>query len=284
MQKEDLEIRTATRDEVKAIVDWAAAEGWNPGLHDAANYYTADPSGFFLGLLNGEPIASISAVKYGSSFGFMGFYIVKPEYRGQGYGFELGNAVMYYLGSCKIIGLDGVVEQQENYKRSGFELAFRNVRYETVNKGENLQHDGIVELSTLSFETIELYDKPFFPADRTAFLKAWIKQPGSAALGVVQKEKLVGYGVIRPCRTGYKIGPLFVDTPDLAEKLFLALRSKAKVSEPVYLDVPEVNPAAVSLAGNHNMKVVFETARMYKGGEPAMPLDRIFGITSFEVG
>ena len=29
---------------------------------------------------------------------------------------------------------------------------------------------------------------------------------------------------------------------------------------------------------------VFETARMYRGGQPQLPLDRVFGVTSFELG
>jgi len=32
------------------------------------------------------------------------------------------------------------------------------------------------------------------------------------------------------------------------------------------------------------MKPVFETARMYTGCAPALPLARAFGVTSFELG
>ena len=111
-------IRTMSRAEVDLAVAWAAAEGWNPGLHDAECYYTADPEGFWVGLLDGEPIATISAMKYGRSFGFIGFYIVKPEYRGKGYGFQIWKAAMDSLAG-RNIGLDGVIAQQENYKKSG---------------------------------------------------------------------------------------------------------------------------------------------------------------------
>jgi hypothetical protein len=53
---------------------------------------------------------------------------------------------------------------------------------------------------------------------------------------------------------------------------------------PIFLDTPAVNGAAVDLARGHNMTAVFETARMYAGGKPDLPLDRIFGVTSFELG
>ena len=264
-------------------IEWAAKEGWNPGIHDADSYFTADPNGFLIGLLDDEPISTISGIKYGESFGFLGFYIVKPEYRGKGYGIQIWNAGMEYLKG-RNIGLDGVVAQQENYKRSGFKLAYRNIRHEGVGGGNPPGNSEIVNLSTLPFETIDLYDRPFFPEDRSQFIKSWINQPECHALGIMQNGKLAGYGVIRTCRFGYKIGPLFANNPELAESLFLALRSKAKPSEPVFLDTPEVNQAAVALADRHKMKVTFETARMYTKEFPDMPLNRLFGVTSFEIG
>ncbi|MBB3059221.1 GNAT family N-acetyltransferase [Microbulbifer rhizosphaerae] len=283
MQNKDYSIKSATRKEVDIAISWAAAEGWNPGIYDADCYYTADPRGFLIGFLDEEPIATISVVKYSDTFGFLGFYIVKPEYRGHGYGLQIWNAGLQYLRGCNV-GLDGVVAQQDSYKKSGFRLAFRNRRYEGVGGGDFPINAEIVKLSSLPFETIAAYDRPFFPADRSHFIKAWIEQPECTALGIRDGGKLAGYGVLRKCRSGYKIGPLFADDPELAESLFLALRSAVQPSEPLYLDVPEINPAAVDLAKRYNMNVVFETARMYKGPEPDMPVNRIFGITSFEIG
>jgi len=137
---------------------------------------------------------------------------------------------------------------------------------------------------TIPFETIESYDRPLFPEVRSPFIKSWINQPDCTALGIMRGGKLVGYGVIRACRSGRKMGPLFADSPELAESLSLALKSGVKTKEPIYLDTPEVNRAAVSLAKLYNMEVVFETARMYAGERPDMPLHRVFGVTSFEVG
>jgi hypothetical protein len=74
-------IRTMTRDEIDLALEWAAAEGWNPGWHDAAAFHAADPEGFLIGHERGEPVALISAVRYGGSFGFIGFYIVRPDRR-----------------------------------------------------------------------------------------------------------------------------------------------------------------------------------------------------------
>lgn len=279
----DYVIRSMTRDEVDLAIAWAASEGWNPGLSDADCFYSADSQGFLIGEITHQPIATISAIKYGDTFGFIGFYIVKPEYRGQGYGMKLWNAALNYLAG-RNIGLDGVVAQQHNYQKSGFKLAYRNIRYEGISGGSDPNNSEIISLSQLPFEVIEQYDRPFFPEPRSQFLRSWLNQPESIALGVLEDGNLVGYSMIRPCRSGYKIGPLFADRPEFAEALFLALKSRVKPGQPIYLDVPEPNQQAVLLAEKHIMQLVFETARMYTGNFPNLPLDRIFGVTTFELG
>lgn len=276
-------IRPMLRHEVDLAIEWAAAEGWNPGLHDAECFFTADPTGFLIGLLDNEPIATLSAVRYGTDFGFLGFYIVKPAYRGQGYGLRLWHAGLDYLQG-RIIGLDGVVAQQDNYHKLGFNLAYRTTRYAGRAAEEQPDLAGIVPLATIPLAAVCAYDQPLFPADRTRFLHSWINQPHSTALGIVHDERLAGYGVLRPCRVGYKLGPLMADSPELANRLFAALCAHVPGNAPIYLDAPTVNPAAVALAHRHAMRAVFETARMYRGQFPTMPLDRVFGITSFELG
>jgi GNAT superfamily N-acetyltransferase len=284
MQNSNYMIREMTRQEVDIPIEWAAAEGWNPGLYDADCFHAADPHGFFIGLVNNEPVATISAVKYGDSFGFVGFYIVKPKYRGKGYGIEMWNAGLTYLNG-RTIGLDGVLSQQRNYQKSGFISACRNVRYLGQGGGSVPTDSKVVRLSQIPFNEIHEYDKLFFPESRIQFLRRWLDQPRSTALGIRKENgKLAGYGVMRICRAGYKIGPLFSENPKLAEDLFLALKAHSPEDASISVDVPEMNSAAVDLMKRHKMSIAFETVRMYRGKHPELNLNQIFGITSFELG
>jgi GNAT superfamily N-acetyltransferase len=124
----DLRIRVMRPGEIALAADWAAAEGWNPGHADAACFATVDPHGFLLGELDGQPAATISCVNYDDRFAFLGFYIVRPDLRGCGLGLRIWNAAMAHAG-MRTVGLDGVVAQQENYRKSGFRLAYPNIRY-----------------------------------------------------------------------------------------------------------------------------------------------------------
>jgi len=271
-----------SRAEADLAVEWAAGEGWNPGLEDAECFYACDPQGFFIGTLDGEPIGSISAVTYGERYGFLGFYIIKPAYRGQGYGIRLWNAAMAHLGS-RGAGLDGVVAQQDNYRKSGFEKAFSSFRFAGVSAASAIA-EPIADLTSLPLAELLAYDALCFPAPRTEFLKKWIHPPGGAALGYLLNDRLAGYGVIRACRNGYKIGPLFADSCEIARTLFSALTGSVKPGCPIFLDVPESNVPGLRIAQSLNMQPVFETARMYRGQVPQISSDRVFGITTFELG
>lgn len=278
-----MEIRGMTLPELEAVLEWAAAEGWNPGLQDALSFHAADPGGFLLGLLDGEPVASIFAVRYGAGFGFIGGYIVRPGFRGKGYGMEIWRAGMARLEG-RNIALDGVPAQQPNYARSGFRLAHRNVRFE--GRGSDVPAaDRVLPLGPQDAGEVVEYDRAFFPDDRAHFLRCWLQQEGSVAFGVRDSGgALLGYAVLRPCRAGFKIGPLCAESPEVAEELMQALRGRVPADEPVFLDVPEPNAAAVALAERHGMHACFETARMYTGADPGLPLARQYGITTFELG
>ena len=164
-EQEGLVVRRMTEADLELALDWAAAEGWNPGLHDAHCFYAADPQGFFLGEIDGAPVGCVSAVRYGLGFGFLGLYIVNPERRGQGFGLALWRAALDRLGD-RVVGLDGVVAQQENYRKSGFRLAFRNIRQRGEGGGE--APAGLADLEHSSSHEIARYDEALFrrPAKR----------------------------------------------------------------------------------------------------------------------
>ncbi|KRP91005.1 GCN5 family acetyltransferase [Bradyrhizobium yuanmingense] len=278
----DLQIRNLRPDEIALAVDWAAAEGWNPGLADAACFAIPDARGFFVGEIDGEPVATVSCVNYDDRFAFLGFYIVRERFRGAGHGLRIWNAAIAHAGA-RVIGLDGVVAQQENYKKSGFRLAYANIRYGGTVAGSVKPPADVVALDKVPFALVDADDASVFPAARSAFLRAWINTRGHVGRALLREGRLAAWGVIRPCRTGYKIGPLVADDRDAADQVVQALLGSAGAGE-VFLDVPAVNPVAIALAEALGLEPVFETARMYTGPIPPLRIDRVFGVTSFELG
>jgi GNAT superfamily N-acetyltransferase len=280
---ENLTIRPMAASEISLALDWAAAEGWNPGLEDADCFATVDPQGFWVGELGGESVATISVVNYDDRFAFLGCYIVRPDRRGQGLGWQLWQAAIAHAGS-RTIGLDGVLEQQDNYRRSGFMMAHRHIRYGGVVKpAAAAPTPPMVDLGAVPLDLIVAADRRVFPAARPDFLQAWITAPGHRSRGCLRGENLAGWGVIRPCRRGYKVGPLIARDPAIARAIFTDLTADLGDQE-VFLDVPKPHGAAVELALQQGLQPVFETARMYRGPNPSIALELIFGVTTFELG
>lgn len=285
MTKKHFDIRHMTENEIQKIaVAWANEQGWNPGLHDTESFYAQDPRGFFLATLNGEPIGCASAVIYDDNFAFFGFYIVQPEFRHYGYGFDITKARLAYVGD-RNIGLDGVIDMCDKYARLGFVTAHLNIRYE----GKPIPHMiktncHIHHITAAMFQDISRYDQQYFPAPRQLFLSHWLyPKEGQALVYQLPDQTILGYGVIRKCFKGYKIGPLFAHNHEIAEELFLQLIAITQ-NEPFYLDIPEPNQHALALVEKYGMQPSFKTNRMYTQGAPNIDLDHVFGITTFELG
>ncbi|NSY37180.1 GNAT family N-acetyltransferase [Leisingera sp. ANG59] len=282
--QDSYQIRPLESAEIRTAVDWAAREGWNPGPQDAACFASVDPQGFWGGYLGGQMIACISVVNYGEAFAFLGFYIVAPEFRGQGYGYALWQKALEHAGG-RVVGLDGVVDQQDNYRRSGFELAYRNIRFGGVPSG-GLEASEDYELTALSAPAAELevLDTRVFPAPRRGFWQQWLGAEGHISFAAHQDGRLSGFGTLRPCGSGCKIGPLVAVSRPAAEAVLARLLQEVPAGQEVFLDVPEPHAAAADLARGLGLEPVFETARMYRGPAPQLETDLIFGVTSFELG
>ena len=265
-------IRNLDLPEIATLLDWAAAEGWNPGLRDAVPFQAADPTGFFGAFVGGAMVAGISAVDYDAHFGFIGLYICHPDWRGQGHGKAVWDAGMAYLGQ-RTIGLDGVPEQQGNYASMGFVPAYETIRMSGVLPAMPASPT----LPAARLEDIASLDRQCFPALRQAFLQHWLSPPNRSFVHRADGD-VNAYGVVRPCRDGAKFGPLFADTAAAAIDMLDTL------SGPIHIDVPAAQTAWLAALSARGFSPGFQTTRMYRRRAPAISLDRVFGVTSLELG
>lgn len=276
-------IRQMRDHEIEFPISQAHKEGWNPGISDGPIFYNADPSGYFVAELDGAIVGCISAVAYDEAYGFVGFYIVLPEHRGKGIGMALGKRALEYMGN-RNIGIDGVVEQQENYKTIGFKFAYNNIRYSFLNPDKAEPDIRATEINENDLNALCEFDETVFPSKRREFLRDWISAPTHTALGLKNGNEFNGYITIRECYSGYKIGPLFAKDVDMARNLLNSALEKVPARSEIFMDIPDTNTAARDLISEFQMTKVFETARMYLKEEPQVAMDRIFGVTTFELG
>ena len=105
-----------------------------------------------------------------------------------------------------------------------------------------------------------------------------VRQPAPASL-----RRRRPPAVLRPCRVGFKFGPVFADRPDIAERLIDDLMARVNGAQ-VQIDVPEPNTDALALAAGRGLIESFGCARMYRGPVPGLLIDHVYGVTSFEFG
>lgn len=271
--------RTVSLSELETVLDWAAEEGWNPGLDDAAAFHAADPQGFFVALEDDTPVAAISVVNHSDDFAFLGLYLVRPGWRGRGLGFGLWHTAIAHAGS-RTIGLDGVEDQQANYARSGFAHAGGTTRY----GGRAMaRRDPMIRTATereipalISLEaSASGWPKP-------AYLAAWLRGTETRQTFLLEDNAgIAGFATIRRCRSGAKIGPLVCKDAEAARRLIE--HGAAALNADIMIDVPSTSTDLDALCREFGFTPGFRTARMYRGKAPATR-HPCYGVTSLELG
>jgi GNAT superfamily N-acetyltransferase len=282
---EGFAIDAMTREEAMLLGEWAAQEGWNPGLNDVAIAWSFDPAAFIALRHGDELVGGGCIISYRGAAGFMGLFIVRADYRGRGLGTILWHErlrrLRARLNPNAPIGMDGVFEMAPFYAKGGFEFLYRDLRYEGTASGE--PDAGAVPLENVDFSKIDMHDRLHVEAPRTEFLWAWLTQPGGRGLALIEDGQLTGYGFVRPCRVGYKAGPVFANNSACGKRLIHSLLSRVS-GQQVQIDIPEPNKAAVRIVEALGWKRSFGCARMVQGPKSALPVQQIFGVTSFEFG
>ena len=286
MNIENIVVKKLAYQDLETLMSWASQEGWNPGKNDAKVFWDTDPDGFYGCFFEDKLIAGGAIISYNGAYGFMGLFIVHSDYRNDGIGRKLWHfrrdMLISRLQPNASIGMDGVLAMQLFYCKGGFNIAYRDERYEFLSTSFSFSKD-ISTIESNDIETIVAYDATFFGCARAKFLEGWLNMPESKTFKYKKDNEILGYAVIRKAETGYKIGPLFANNLEIADELLKSCFS-AYPNDSVFLDIPTTNNDAVELVKKHGGKYVFECARMYYGKDPNTPINNIYGITTFELG
>ncbi len=274
-------MRTATAGEVAQALDWAAAEGWNPGTGDAAAFRAADPEGFFVAEAEGRPVAAISVVNHSDSYAFLGLYLCLPEFRGRGLGFALWNHALAHAGS-RTVGLDGVAAQEANYARSGFARTGATLRHEgpaPIGEAEGLRPAAGTDLPQLA-----ALDRRANGIERPRFLSAWLLRDAARRTVVLERNgTIAGFATARLCRDGAcKIGPVIAPDEEAAWALIAGAAASLEAVK-IIVDLPEAQAGLAARLQAAGFAMSFATARMYRGPAPVTGPE-LFAIATMELG
>ena len=297
--KTDFHIRYLRNNDISLVTKWARNEGFSPGTEDVFIYRHTDRQGVWVGCLNEHPIGCIAGVRYNEDYGFIGLFIVSKKYRGNGYGIQLWKHALEHLQNLSCIGLEAAPDRIKDYSLWGFKPSSKTTRWQMntsvqnsfLNKIENYSYKDFLltihEGSSIPNKAVQEYDAKREPTPRPHFLSDWLTNTSGNVLALLdQYGSCHGFGRIRPCLLtdglGWRIGPLLADSPKLAEILLIKLI--ASHSGIILVDSPGLNPSADVIFESLGFTSISETYRMYKGDQPTVPMDDVYGLACLELG
>ena len=125
-------------------------------------------------------------------------------------------------------------------------------------------------------------------ASRENILLEALSYPDTKGLFFQDDNKIKGYGLIRPCISGFRIGPLLADNLEVARCILMELLEYSG-SKNVIIDIPGINKDGQTLMIEFNAThdEQFDTIAMLKSGsfikyKPDMRKN--YGIFSLEIG
>ena len=291
-----LSIKPFCDSDIDFVTEISRKEGFAPGVGDLRIYQNTDKQGLWVGWLNNTPLGCIAGVRYNENYGFIGLFLVKKKFRGRGFGLQLWRKAFDHLIDLPCIGLEAAPERVADYSKWGFTVSSKTTRWQWLGDGkllkENFNIDDIynfsfVEGSSIPSNAVEQFDEKRETTPRPHFLSNWLNHPAGRVIAVLDSEgQCHGFGRIRPCLLqkgdGWRIGPLMADS----SKLLKILLRKLIDSHPglIIIDSPGINNSASELFEELGFKSESETFRMYRGYQPPVSMNDVYGLACLELG
>ena len=291
-----LSIKPFCDSDIDFVTDISRKEGFAPGVGDLGIYKNTDKQGLWVGWLNDVPIGCIAGVRYNEYYGFLGLFLVIKQFRGRGFGLQLWKKALSHLNDLPCIGLEAAPERINDYSKWGFSVSSKTTRWQWMGDGKMLEGNSwkngldnfsFVEDSYIPQDAVKKFDEKRENTPRPHFLSSWLNHPSGKVIAVMDKKKRChGFGRIRPCLLkkgdGWRIGPLMADDPELLKILLRKLIESH--TGLIIVDAPGLNKLASEVFINLGFKSESETFRMYRGSQPPVSMNDVYGLACLELG
>ncbi len=291
-----LSIKPLCEGDIDFVTEIARKEGFAPGVGDLGIYQNTDKQGLWVGWLNDIPIGCIAGVRYNENYGFLGLFLVIEKYRGRGFGLQLWKKALDHLIDLPCVGLEAAPDRITDYSKWGFTISSKTTRWHWLGNGKLLGEDfnnddlndfTFVEGSSIPSDSVEKFDEKRENTPRPHFLSDWLNHPAGKVIAIIDKKRRChGFGRIRPCLLkngdGWRIGPLMADSPILLK----ILMKKLIDSHPglIIIDAPGLNKTASKIFKDFGFESESETFRMYRGYQPPVSMNDVYGLACLELG
>ena len=281
---EHFSIRPFRDEDIDFAFKLDTIEEWNHTRNDIERMFSFEPNGCFMAEMSGKPVGHVFSISYGR-LGWIGFLIVKAEYRKRGIGTLLMKRAMDYLlrGRAKTIKLEAVSKIANLYRKLGFVDEFDSLRFiKTGGKITCMSSHGVKPLKKKEMTQLAEFDAEYFGANRIRVLDGLYQDNPQLCFVSNNGSKIVGYLMCYKAENGYRIGPLVCnpENPQAACELLVECVKTLGQNAKLYVGVPTVNEIAVGILRDCDFRQYSKSIRMYFGEK--LETERVNGI--FAIG
>ena len=259
-----IEFRNMTRQDVPLGMRLKDEEGWNQTEDDWRRFLDLEPGGCFVAMKGGRPVGTVTACAF-DSIGWIAMVLVDKPARHQGVGSRLVEHALEYLDArgVRTARLDATALGRPIYERFGFVAEYELVRMQGVADAPGSRLDVREPPAEQLADILEL-DQAVTATQRGRLLEALYQEDPHAMRIFVIGGSVLGYMSIRRGTRAPQLGPGVAFTQEAGGALIGDAISRCN-GQPVFIDVPIDNRAAIACAESHGLTVQRPFIRMRRG-------------------
>jgi GNAT superfamily N-acetyltransferase len=278
-----LHIREMTTEDIPFGMRLKADAGWNQLEADWLRFLALRPGGSFVALWHDQPVGTVTTCMF-DDVGWIGMMLVDVRYRGQGIGRGLIERALQSLelSGVKSVRLDATAMGRPLYQKLGFQDQYLVLRYGGQAKecGEQVR---AVPAEPMLVDGILRLDRQAVGVDRSALVRRLLEEQPQAGCAVVGDQEMAGYVCSRPGACARQVGPCIARDPQVGRGLLYEIFRRFP-HEPVYVDVPAENLAAVEAAESAGLRPLRELTRMCRGEDNRERIEWLWASSGPEKG
>ncbi len=259
-----LTLRQMTTEDTGLGMRLKGQAGWNQTPADWRRFLALEPEGCFVAEWDGRPVATTTTCAFGS-VGWIAMVLVDESTRHRGIATRLVERGLEYLAerSVATVRLDATKYGRPVYERMGFISEQEFVRLQGVARpGE--QGSGLHAANVEHLNSLAALDRQATGTDRKRLLERFmVEQPDNAQVAA-DGDSLTGYVMLRAGANATQIGPSMARTAEAGRSLGDWALSRC-AGQPVFIDVPLQNGAAIDWANSHGLTEQRRFSRMFRG-------------------
>jgi len=281
---EHFSIRPFKDEDIDFAYKLNVMEQWDDTRNDIKRMFNGEPNGCFIAEIKSKPVGHVFSISYGR-LGWIGFLIVKAEYRRRGRGTLLTRRAMGYLLSCNVetIKLEAVSAIADLYRKLGFVDEYDSLRFTGVSrKITSLSSHRINTLKREGIKQLTKFDAEYFGANRTKVLHRLYQENPKLCFVSRIGSRIVGYIMFRKTKSGYRIGPWVCnpENPQVARELLMECMETIGHNAKLYVGVPAMNEVAVEILQDFDFRQYSKSIHMHFGEK--LETERVDGV--FAIG